>query len=125
AVGQLLGEPRRRGPLSLHRAGGPRLEPGQREVASAKLGPQPQVAGQPVFVSVLDAPALDALVAQPGALLAAQVLDEPVAALLRDLQMARLDLRRIDPHRAVALAPYAGGPSDPPDPRPGAALAAA
>src|SRR6266849_5615593 len=84
------------------RAGKSVAPPDRRRLA--QFGPQPQVAGQAVFVAVLDAAAGDALVAEEGAVGAAQVLDVPLALVACELQVARFDLRRVDPHRAVPLA---------------------
>src|SRR5437868_10924334 len=64
---------------------------------SSQLGAQPQVPGELVLVAVLDHPPLQFLPVDQGAVLAVQILDDPVFVVMRDLQMVRLDLRRVDP----------------------------
>src|SRR5207237_65221 len=70
----------------------------------SELGPQAQIARETKLVAVLEHASRDPAVLDEGPVFAAEVLQHPSLVAVRDLQMARLDLRRVDPDGAVSRA---------------------
>src|SRR5205814_5870401 len=76
-----------------------------------ELGTEAQVAGETKLVTVLEHAPGDPAVLEEGPALAAEVLQQPALVAVRDLQMARLDLRRVDPDVAISPAADDAGQS--------------
>src|SRR2546421_12762570 len=77
-----------------------------------ELGTEAQVAGETKLVTVLEHAPGDPAVLDEGPVLAAEVLQPPALVAVRDLQMARLDLRRVDPDGTVSRAADDAGQID-------------
>src|SRR3989442_14364443 len=91
----------------------------------SEVGPQAQIARETKLVAVLEHASRDPAVLDEGPVLAAEVLQHPALVAVRDLQMARLDLRRVDPDGAVSRAADDAGQIDDFDGHSAAAEAAA